>query len=136
MFWSAPNRRSWTTPRGTKIFTRLTRERAKKIAPFITFDRDAYVVIAQAGRLFWIVDGYTNSDRFPYSEPLRRQGTNYVRNAVKAVIDAYNGTVDIYMSDSTDPIIQSFGKIFPQVFKPLDAMPDDLRAHVRYPQDL
>jgi len=118
------------------LYHQQIQERVKKIAPFITFDRDAYVVIAQGGRLFWIVDGYTNSDRFPYSEPLRRQGTNYVRNSVKAVIDAYNGTVEIYMSDSTDPIIQSFGKIFPQVFKPLDAMPDDLRAHVRYPQDL
>ena len=118
------------------LYHQQIQERVKKIAPFITFDRDAYVVIAQGGRLFWIVDGYTNSDRFPYSEPLRRQGTNYVRNSVKAVIDAYNGTVDIYMSDSTDPIIQSFAKIFPQVFKPIDAMPDDLRAHVRYPQDL
>ena len=118
------------------LYHQQIHERVKKIAPFITFDRDAYVVIAQGGRLFWIVDGYTNSDRFPYSEPLRRQGTNYVRNSVKAVIDAYNGTVEIYMSDSTDPIIQSFAKIFPQVFKPLDAMPDDLRGHVRYPQDL
>jgi uncharacterized membrane protein (UPF0182 family) len=118
------------------LYHQQIQERVKKIAPFITFDRDAYVVIAQGGRLFWIVDGYTNSDRFPYSEPLRRQGTNYVRNSVKAVIDAYNGTVEIYMSDSTDPIIQSFAKIFPQVFKPLDAMPDDLRGHVRYPQDL
>ena len=118
------------------LYHQQIQERVKKIAPFITFDRDAYVVIAQGGRLFWIVDGYTNSDRFPYSEPLRRQGTNYVRNSVKAVIDAYNGTVDIYMSDSTDPIIQSFAKIFPQVFKPIDAMSDDLRAHVRYPQDL
>ena len=118
------------------LYHQQIQERVKKIAPFITFDRDAYIVIAQGGRLFWMIDGYTNSDRFPYSEPLRRQGTNYVRNSVKAVIDAYNGTVDFYLSDSTDPIIQSFARIFPQIFKALDTMPDDLRAHVRYPEDL
>ena len=118
------------------LYHQQIQERVKKIAPFITFDRDAYIVIAQGGRLFWIVDGYTDSDRFPYSEPLRRQGMNYVRNSVKAVVDAYNGTVEFYLSDPTDPIIQSFAKIFPQVFKPLDTMPEDLRAHVRYPQDL
>lgn len=118
------------------LYHQQIQERVKKIAPFITFDRDAYVVIAQGGRLFWIVDGYTNSDRFPYSEPLRRQGVNYIRNSVKAVVDAYNGTVEFYLSDATDPIIQSFAKTFPLVFKPMDSMPEDLRAHVRYPQDL
>jgi uncharacterized protein len=118
------------------LYHQQIQERVKKIAPFITFDRDAYIVIAQGGRLFWIIDGYTNTDRFPYSEPLRRQETNYVRNSVKAVIDAYNGSVEFYLSDSTDPIIQSFAKIFPQVFKAIDTMPEDLRAHVRYPQDL
>ena len=96
------------------LYHQQIHERVKKIAPFITFDRDAYIVIAQGGRLFWIVDGYTNSDRFPYSEPLRRQGTNYIRNSVKAVVDAYNGTVEFYLSDPTDPIIQSFAKIFPR----------------------
>jgi uncharacterized membrane protein (UPF0182 family) len=118
------------------LFHQKIQERVKKIAPFVTFDSDAYIVIAQGGRLFWIVDGYTKSDRFPYSEPLPRQGTNYIRNSVKAVVDAYNGTVELYLSDSTDPIIQSFAKTFPQLFKPLDTMPEDLRAHVRYPQDL
>ena len=118
------------------LFHQKIQERVKKIAPFITFDPDAYIVIAQGGRLFWIVDGYTSSARFPYSEPLSRQGVNYIRNSVKAVVDAYNGTVEFYLSDPTDPIIQSFAKTFPQVFKPLDTMPEDLRAHVRYPQDL
>jgi len=118
------------------LYHQQIQERVKKILPFIAFDRDAYIVIAEGGRLFWIIDGYTNSDRFPYSEPLSRQGTNYVRNSVKAVVDAYNGTVDLYLSDPTDPIIQSFAKAFPNVFKPLDAMPEDLRTHVRYPQDL
>lgn len=118
------------------LYHQQIQERVKKIAPFITFDRDAYVVIAQGGRLFWIVDGYTNSDRFPYSEPLRRRGINYLRNSVKAVVDAYNGTVEFYLSDASDPIIQSFAKTFPNAFKPMDSMPEDLRAHVRYPQDL
>lgn len=118
------------------LYHQRIQDRVKKIAPFITFDRDAYIVIAQGGRLFWIVDGYTNSDRFPYSEPLRRQGTNYIRNSVKAVVDAYNGTVEFYLSDTNDPIIQSFAKTFPQMFKAMDTMPEDLRSHVRYPQDL
>jgi uncharacterized membrane protein (UPF0182 family) len=118
------------------LYHRTVQERVKKIAPFVTFDRDAYLVIAQGGRLFWIIDGYTLSDRFPYSEPLRRQGTNYIRNSVKAVVDAYNGSVELYVSDPTDPLIQSFARIFPNLLKPLDSMPEDLRAHVRYPQDL
>ncbi|MGZ8494466.1 MAG: UPF0182 family membrane protein [Candidatus Binatia bacterium] len=118
------------------LFHQKIQERVKKIAPFITFDPDAYIVIAQGGRLFWIVDGYTNSARFPYSAPLSRQGMNYIRNSVKVVVDAYNGTVEFYLSDPADPIIQSFAKTFPQVFKPLESMPEDLRAHVRYPQDL
>ena len=84
--------------------------------PFVTFDRDAYMVIAQGGRLFWMIDGYTTSDRFPYSAPIRRQGTNYIRNSVKAVVDAYNGTVDFYMSDPEDPIVRSYQKIFPGAF--------------------
>ncbi len=117
------------------LYHQQIQERVKKIAPFVTFDRDAYIVIAQGGRLFWIIDGYTNSDRFPYSEPIRRQGTNYVRNSVKAVVDAYNGTAEFYLSDPTDPVIQSFAKIFPGLIKPMDTMPEDLRAHVRYPQD-
>jgi len=110
-------------------------ERVKKIAPFITFDRDPYLVIAQGGRLFWIVDGYTTSDRYPYSEPTGRLG-NYIRNSVKAVVDAYNGTVSLYLSSPDDPIISAYAKIFPGLFEPLEAMPEDLRAHIRYPQDL
>ncbi|HSK30696.1 MAG TPA: UPF0182 family protein [Candidatus Limnocylindria bacterium] len=118
------------------LYHRRVQDRVKKIAPFIGFDRDAYLVVAQDGRLFWIIDGYTTSDHFPYSEPLRRQGANYIRNPVKAVVDAYHGTVDFYLSDATDPIIQSFAKIFPGLVKPMDAMPEDLRSHIRYPLDL
>ena len=118
------------------LYQRRIQERVKKVAPFVTFDRDPYMVIAQGGRLFWMIDGYTTSDRFPYSAPIRRQGTNYIRNSVKAVVDAYNGTVDFYMSDPEDPIVQSYQKIFPELFKPLEQMPEDLRAHIRYPEDL
>ena len=118
------------------LYQRQIQQRVKKIVPFVTFDRDAYMVIAQGGRLFWMIDGYTTSDRFPYSAPVRRQGTNYIRNSVKAVVDAYNGTVDLYMSDPEDPIVQSYQKIFPELFKPLEKMPEDLRAHIRYPEDL
>lgn len=118
------------------LYHRQIHERVKKIAPFVSFDRDAYLVIAQGGRLFWIVDGYTTSDRFPYSEPIGRQGTNYIRNSVKAVVDAYNGAVDFYLSDARDPMIQSYAKTFPTWLKPLDTMPEDLRRHIRYPQDM
>ena len=107
----------------------------KKIAPFITFDRDAYLVISQGGRLFWIIDGYTTSDRYPYSEP-GDQRVNYIRNSVKAVVDAYNGTVAFYLTDSEDPVIQAYAKAFPGFVKPLETMPEDLRRHIRYPQDL
>jgi uncharacterized membrane protein (UPF0182 family) len=118
------------------LYQRQIQERVKKVMPFVTFDRDAYMVIAQGGRLFWMIDGYTTSDRFPYSAPMRRQGTNYIRNSVKAVVDAYNGTVDFYMSDLEDPIVRSYQKIFPELFKPIDKMPNDLLAHIRYPEDL
>ena len=117
------------------LYHRQIQERVKKIAPFITFDRDAYLVIAEGGRLFWIVDGYTTSNRYPYSEPTGRLG-NYIRNSVKAVVDAYDGTVSFYLSNPEDPIILAYAKIFPGLLKLLDAMPASLRAHIRYPQDL
>ena len=118
------------------LYHRRIHDRVKKITPFISFDRDAYLVISEDGRLFWILDGYTTSERFPYSEPLRRQGLNYIRNPVKVVVDAYHGSVDYYLSDSDDPIMQSYAKIFPGLVKPLEQMPADLRAHMRYPQDM
>jgi uncharacterized membrane protein (UPF0182 family) len=117
------------------LYHRQIQERVKKIAPFITFDRDAYMVIAQGGRLFWIIDGYTTSGRYPYSEPTGRLG-NYIRNSVKAVVDAYDGTVAFYLSDPEDPIILAYAKAFTALLKPLEQMPEDLRGHIRYPQDL
>jgi uncharacterized membrane protein (UPF0182 family) len=88
------------------------------------------------GRLFWMQDAYTTSDYFPYSQPLRELGLNYIRNAVKVIIDAYHGTVDFYIVDPSDPIIATYQRIFPALFKPLDAMPPDLQQHIRYPEDL
>ena len=117
------------------LYYRQIQERVKKIAPFITFDRDPYLVIAEGGRLFWIIDGYTTSDRYPYSERTQKLG-NYIRNSVKAVVDAYHGTVTFYISSPDDPIIRAYSKIFPGLFKPLEAMPEDLQTHIRYPQDL
>jgi hypothetical protein len=117
------------------LYHRQIHERVGKIAPFITFDRDAYLVIAQGGRLFWIIDGYTTSNRYPYSEPIGKLG-NYIRNSVKAVVDAYDGTVNFYLSSPNDPIILAYAKVFPGLLKPLEAMPEDLKAHIRYPQDL
>ena len=116
------------------LYYRQVRERVKKIAPFIEFDRDVYPVLAD-GRIFWIIDGYTTSGYYPYAEPVANLG-NYIRNSVKAVVDAYNGSVDFYVSSPEDPIIRAYMKMFPGMFKALDAMPENLRAHIRYPQDL
>jgi uncharacterized membrane protein (UPF0182 family) len=101
-------------------------------APFLTFDHDPYMVIAD-GRLFWIADAYTTTGNYPYSE--RSGAINYVRNSVKAVVDAYNGTITFYDFAPTDPIIRTYEKIFPGMFKPFTQMPPALLQHVRYPED-
>ena len=117
------------------MYYREIEERVKKAAPFIEFDRDPYLVIGQDGRLVWIIDGYTTSNRFPYSEPVRGLG-NYIRNSVKAVVDAYHGSLVFYLSEPDDPVVKAYARAFPGLFQPLSAMPADLRAHVRYPQGL
>ncbi len=117
------------------LYHRRIQERVKKIAPFLTFDRDPYMVIDKAGKLVWIIDAYTTSDRYPYSEPVPEVG-NYIRNSVKAVVDAYNGTVKFYISDPSDPVVRTYAKAFPGLLTPLEDMPKDLRTHIRYPQDL
>jgi uncharacterized membrane protein (UPF0182 family) len=110
-------------------------ERVKQVAPFLRFDRDPYIVITDEGRLVWMIDGYTVTDRYPYSEPVRGVG-NYIRNSVKATVDAYHGTVRFYTADPSDPIIRTYAKAFPGLLKPLEEMPADLRSHIRYPEDL
>jgi len=116
---------------------RNIKERVEKIAPFITFDKDPYAVIAD-GKIYWIADGYTTSDNYPYSQPFKMNGgsVNYVRNSVKAVVDAYNGSVVFYQSEANDPIIKTYANIFPGVFKPISEMPAVLASHLRYPEDI
>ncbi len=123
------------TPESRILYYRKIQDRVRKLASFIEFDEDPYLVVTPEGRLFWIVDGYTSSDRYPYSEPTEGIG-NYIRNSVKTVVDAYNGTVDFYIADADDPVVKAYSAGFPGLFKPMEAMPEALRAHVRYPQDL
>ena len=117
------------------MYHRDIEERVKQAAPFIQFDPDPYLVVGQDGRLVWIIDGYTTSSKFPYSEPTRGLG-NYIRNSVKAVVDAYNGTLTFYLSEPDDPVIKTYANAFPGLFQPLSAMPADLKPHIRYPQGL
>jgi len=136
-------------PESRLLFRRQIHERVRAIAPFLLFDKDPYIVIAD-GRLFWIMDAYTYSDRFPYAEPtvweqtvlfsggetVERVDINYIRNSVKVVIDAYHGTVRFYLADPTDPIVRVYARIFPSMFRPLSEMPKSLQAHLRYPANL
>jgi hypothetical protein len=117
------------------MYVRNIQERARMALPFLIFDRDPYIVIDDAGRLRWIIDAYTATSRYPYAQPLAN-GINYMRNSVKVVIDAFDGTVTAYLADPADPLVRTFAKAFPGIFQPLDSMPADLRAHLRYPEDL
>jgi len=136
------------------LYNRQIQERVRKIAPFLVFDQDPYIA-AVDGRLVWIVDAFTSSSYFPYSQPFesreqiefrgpeigertvrRLHGENYVRNSVKAVVDAYDGSVELYVFEPDDPIISAWQRALPGLFKPMQAMPESVRAHVRYPQDL
>ncbi len=116
------------------LFRRLIQDRVTELAPFLALDQDPYVVIGRDGRLYWIQDAYTVTDRYPYSQP-HGAGHNYVRNSVKVVIDAYHGSVDLYIVDDSDPIIQVWADIFPDLFKSTAEFPGDLKEHWRYPQD-
>ncbi len=120
------------TPKSRILYHRNVLARIRKAAPFIRFDPDPYMVISKDGRLFWIVDGYTTTDRYPYSLQLRSLG-NYIRNSVKVVVDAYNGSATFYITDPSDPLIQTYARIFPTLFHNFAEMPEDLQAHIRYP---
>ena len=117
------------------LYRRNVMERATTAMPFLDFDADPYLMITDAGQLKWILDAYTTSDAYPYSQGTA-DGTSYMRNSVKVVIDAYDGTVDAYIAEPNDPVIQTYAKIFGGIFKPISAMPADIRRHVRYPGDL
>jgi len=114
------------------LLYRRVGERVRRIAPFLSYDRDPYLVIAD-GRLVWILDAYTVSGRFPYAQATG--GVSYMRNAVKATVDAYDGTVTFYATEPGDPILAAWSSAFPDLVRPLDDMPASLRAHLRYPQD-
>ena len=119
------------------LYNRNVKERVAKVAPFLTYDRDPYLVVAE-GKLYWIIDAYTSTDRYPYSQPLPLNGSkvNYIRSSVKAVVDAHDGTVSFYQADPDDPIVKTYAKIFPKTFRPLSDMPKSLIPHLRYPEDI
>jgi len=118
------------------MFRRNIQERVERIAPFLLLDRNPYLVVSE-GRLFWVQDAYTRSNYFPYAVPYSaRGGLNYIRNSVKVVIDAYNGSVDFYLVDPSDPIAATYQQVFPDLFRAFDSMPEDLKRHIRYPEDL
>ncbi len=127
------------TKKSRILWGRDVGERARIIAPFLSFDGDPYVVLRDDGRICWIQDAYTLSDMYPYSEYYTTATGgrfNYVRNSVKVVTDAYDGTVEFYVADPSDPIIQAYQRIFPGMFKPISEMDDDLVKHIRYPEAL
>lgn len=123
------------TKSGSRMqFRRNVLERIKTLAPFFLLDKDPYIVATGKG-LYWIQDAYTYSNRYPYSQPFNEE-ISYIRNSVKIVVDAYNGTVDFYLADPRDPIIRAYNRIYPGLIKGIERMPADLKAHVRYPKDL
>jgi len=117
------------------LYYRTIMDRARKALPFVVFDRDPYLVLAGDGTLKWILDAYTATDDYPYAQRLQ-DGTSYMRNSVKLVIDAYDGTLTAYVSAPNDPLIRTWSRIFPGIFVSMDSMPADIRAHIRYPDGI
>jgi uncharacterized protein len=142
---------NYFTPATRIHYHRLITDRVRQVAPFLTFDTDPYPAVID-GRIKWIMDGYTSSDRYPYSEPLNRRsdlislvedtnplmrdGVNYIRDAVKVFIDAYDGSLEFYARDAQDPLLATYSSIFPNLFRPMGEMPAGYREHLRYPQDI
>lgn len=117
------------------IFWKTVSERVQRIAPFLRYEDEPYMVLSE-GKLYWIQDAYTVTDYYPYSSPIESERLNYIRNSVKVVVDAYNGTVDFYAMNEEDPILDVYRKVFPELFKSLDEMPESLKQHLRYPKYL
>ena len=117
------------------LYRRNISERAAAALPFLSFDRDPYLVVADDGRLEWILDAYAKAENYPYAQPLP-DGTSYLRNSVKVVIDAYDGTVTPFITDPSDPVVATYARIFGNIFRPMAEMPADIRRHLRYPADL
>jgi len=124
------------TPESRLLMRRNLKDRVSALAPFLTYESDPYIVLGDDGRLSWIMDAFTSSDSYPYSTHYRLGNDliNYMRNSVKVVIDAYDGTTTFYVFDTEDPIIAAYRRIFPDLFKDASAMPAGLRKHVRYPE--
>jgi uncharacterized protein len=116
------------------LYNRNIMSRVARIAPFLSFDKDPYIVISDEGKLYWMIDAYTMSTRLPYSKRLTN-GVNYMRNSVKITVDAYNGSINFYLSDPDDAIIKVYEAIFPGLLKPMAQMPSDLKKHIRYPRE-
>ncbi len=118
------------------LMRRNLRERVSTLAPFLTLDPDPYIVVGDDGRLWWMMDAFTTSENYPYSRHYRlgRDEVNYIRNSVKVVVNAYDGSTSFYVFDNEDPIVAAYRAIFPTLFKDASAMPPDLRRHVRYPE--
>lgn len=130
---------SYLDPESRMMVSRKVRDRLSRLAGFLDWERDPYLVVNREGRLVWIVDGFTSSASHPYSRSLRVGDIgrlNYIRNSVKATVDAYDGTVAIYVFEETDPLIAVWRQLFPSLFKPASAMPEDLREHARYPESI
>ena len=128
---------SYLTPESRMMIHRQVTDRLETLAGFLTWDPDPYMVLDKDGRLVWIVDGYMTTDVHPYSKPVEFEGMpafNYIRNSVKATVDAYDGTVKLYIFDPSDPLISAYANLFPALFLAASAMPADVRAHVRYPE--
>ena len=126
---------SYITSKSRILIRRNIQEQIRTIAPFLRLDHDPYLVIS-GGKLYWMQDAYTTSNYFPYAQSAQRLDLNYIRNSVKIVVDAYNGTVDFYLMDASDPIAATYQQVFPGLFKAFVAMPPDLQKHIRYPEDL
>ncbi len=119
-------------------YHRTITDRARKLAPYLLFDADPYIVIGEDGILYWIQDAYTYASTYPYSNPVRYQGrtVNYIRNSVKIVVDAYEGTTTFYVAEPNEPLIRTFMSVYPVLYRSLSELPAGLEAHIRYPQDL
>lgn len=130
---------NYLTPKSKILYNRRLNRRVTAIAPFLDYDKDPYLV-ASGGKLYWLMDAYTTSNMYPYSlrsyTHFKNKGVNYIRNSVKITIDAYDGSVIFYGIDKEDPILATYSRIFPELFKPLEKMPEDLQRHIRYPKDL
>lgn len=126
----------YLTKNSRLLLHRQVTERVRRLAPFLTLDPDPYLVIDDSGRLFWMIDAYTMTDRHPYSQTINVGGSavNYIRNSVKITLDAYNGTARFYVFDEKDPLLAAYRQLLPELFSPRSEMPADLQRHIRYPQ--